>query len=85
MGIEDRVIPVRFLVTLGHLMGVLMVVKTKTDNIHAGLSQDASAAEVATAEGDVNVRSPTTVIPLLFFLVSACDSAAEGTSRTILL
>ncbi|CAN0148429.1 unnamed protein product, partial [Pylaiella littoralis] len=54
MRIEDRVIPARFLVTLGHLVGMIMVFKTKSDNVYAGLSYDPTVAEVATANNDVN-------------------------------
>ncbi|CBN77314.1 conserved unknown protein [Ectocarpus siliculosus] len=54
MKIEDRVIPARFLVTLGHLVGVILISKTKSDNVYAGLSSDPTAAEVATANGHVN-------------------------------
>lgn len=56
MRVEDRVIPARFLVTLGHLVGVLLVFKTKTDNVYAGLSYDPTIAEVAAAKDDVHVR-----------------------------
>lgn len=55
MRVEDRVIPARFLVTLGHLVSVLMVFKTKSDNVYAGLSYDPTVAEVAGAKDDVNV------------------------------
>lgn len=55
MRVEDRVIPARFLVTLGHLIGILMVFKTKSDNVYAGLSYDPTIAEVDTAKDDVNV------------------------------
>lgn len=55
MRIEDRVIPARFLVTLGHLVGVALVFKTKADNVYAGLSFDPTVAEVETATSDVNV------------------------------
>lgn len=55
MRVEDRVIPARFLVTMGHLVAVLMVFKTKSDNVHAGLATDPSATEVAKAVQDVNV------------------------------
>ncbi|CAM9486769.1 unnamed protein product [Ectocarpus sp. 12 AP-2014] len=54
MRIEDRVVPARFLVTLGHLVGVIMISKTKSDNVYAGLSSDPTAAEVATANSHVN-------------------------------
>ncbi|CAM9455028.1 unnamed protein product [Hapterophycus canaliculatus] len=54
MRIEDKVIPARFLVTLGHLIGVIMIFKTKSDNVYAGLSSDPTVAEVATANTDVN-------------------------------
>eukprot|EP00904_Undaria_pinnatifida_P000071 jgi/Undpi1/10064/HiC_scaffold_28.g12518.m1 len=54
MRVEDRVIPARFLVTLGHLVGVLLVFKTKTDNVYAGLSYDPTIAEVAAAKDDVH-------------------------------
>lgn len=56
MRVEDRVIPARFLVTLGHLVGVLLVFKTKSDNVYAGLSYDPTVAEVAAAKDDVHVR-----------------------------
>lgn len=55
MRIEDRVIPARFLVTLGHLVGVALVFKTKSDNVYAGLSYDPTVAEVETATSEVNV------------------------------
>lgn len=55
MKIEDRVIPARFLVTLGHLIGALMVFKTKSDNVYAGLSYNATEDEIAKAKDDVNV------------------------------
>ena len=57
MRIEDRVIPARFLVTLGHLIGVLMIFKTKTDNVYAGLSYNPTEDEVARANSDVNVSN----------------------------
>lgn len=57
MRIEDRVIPARFLVTLGHLVGMALVFKTKSDNIYAGLSYDPTVAEVAAATSDVNVST----------------------------
>lgn len=56
MRVEDRVIPARFLVTLGHLIGVLLVFKTKSGNVYAGLSYDPTVAEVAAAQDDVHVR-----------------------------
>lgn len=59
MRIEDRVIPARFLVTLGHLVGVIMISKTKSDNVYAGLSSDPTVAEVATANSHVNVSLNT--------------------------
>lgn len=55
MRVEDRVIPARFLVTIGHLIGVLMVFKTKTDNVYAGLGTDPTPAQVATAKDDIDV------------------------------
>lgn len=55
MRVEDRVIPTRFLVTIGHLIAVLMVFKTKVDNVYVGLGNDPTAAQVAAAEDDVNV------------------------------
>lgn len=55
MRIEDRVIPARFLVTLGHLIGVTLVFKTKSDNVYAGLSFEPTVTDVATANSSVNV------------------------------
>lgn len=55
MKIEDRVIPARFLVTLGHLIGTLMVLKTKSDNVYAGLSYNTTYDEIARAKDVVNV------------------------------
>lgn len=55
MRVEDRVIPARFLVTIGHLIAVLMVFKTKVDNVYVGLGNDPTAAQVASAEDDVDV------------------------------
>ncbi|CAM9277329.1 unnamed protein product [Scytosiphon promiscuus] len=54
MRIEDKVIPARFLVTLGHLIGVIMILKTKADNVYAGLSSDPTLAEISAANSDVN-------------------------------
>lgn len=56
MRVEDRVIPARFLVTIGHLIAMLMVFKTKVDNVYAGLGNDPTAAQVAAAKDDVDVR-----------------------------
>ena len=62
-------IPARFVVTLGHLVGVLLVFKTKSDNVYAGLSYDPTVAEVAAAKDDVHVRErdipllPATAVP----------------------
>lgn len=66
MRIEDRVIPARFLVTLGHLIGMIMVFKTKSDNVYAGLSYDPTSAEVVAANNDVNV---STAVPLSLSLL----------------
>lgn len=65
MRIEDRVIPARFLVTIGHLVGVALVFKTKSDNVYAGLSYDPTVAEVAAATSDINVSisSPSVNAP----------------------
>lgn len=65
MRVEDRVIPARFMLTLGHLIGILMVFKTKADNVYAGLGTDPTLAQVANAKSDINVssvvcRDPTT-------------------------
>lgn len=57
MGIEDSVIPARFLVTLGHLIGVLMVFKTKSDNVYAGLAYHPSVAEIDAAKNSVDVSA----------------------------
>jgi len=65
MRIEDRVIPARFLVTLGHLIGVALVFKTKSDNVYAGLSYDPTVADVATANSNVNVSGLSSPLFLL--------------------
>lgn len=57
MRVEDRVIPARFLVTIGHLIAMLMVFKTKGDNVYAGLGNDPTVVQVKTAKDDVDVRS----------------------------
>lgn len=41
--------------TLGHLVGVALVFKTKSDNVYAGLSYDPTVAEVEAATSEVNV------------------------------
>ena len=55
MKVDDQVIPARFLVTLGHLIGALMVFKTKTDNVYAGLPYNATEDEITRAKDNVNV------------------------------
>lgn len=55
MKIDDQVIPARFLVTLGHLIGALMVIKTKSDNLYAGLPYNATEDEIARAKDYMNV------------------------------
>lgn len=71
MRVEDKVIPARFLVTLGHLIGVIMIFKTKSDNVYAGLSSDPTVAEVATANSDVDVSFP------LVYLDRVCLNGVE--------
>ncbi|CAM9700137.1 unnamed protein product [Choristocarpus tenellus] len=66
MRVEDRVIPARFLVTLGHLIGTLMIFKTKIDNVYAGLGVDPTTFQVTSAEGKVNAALAVAVVCFLF-------------------
>ena len=58
-GTFDNVIPARFLVTLGHFIAILLVPKSKDDNVYAGLATDPTNAQLDDAKSEVNVsRQP---------------------------
>ncbi|CAM9757172.1 unnamed protein product [Discosporangium mesarthrocarpum] len=66
MKVEDAVIPARFMVTLGHLIGTMMVFKTKINNVYAGLVVDPTSAQITAAEAGIDAALSVALISFIF-------------------
>uniref|UniRef100_A0A7S2UVK1 Transmembrane protein 107 n=1 Tax=Fibrocapsa japonica TaxID=94617 RepID=A0A7S2UVK1_9STRA len=76
MGLERRLIPARFLITLGHLIPTVMVMYVMEEQVYAGLSADATDKEIAAATAELE---GAVLLAIICFLVDLLGLVAGFT------
>ena len=55
MGVESKLMPTRFVLTMAHFIAVMMIFSTKDDNILASLPSSFTADQLETQETELSI------------------------------